>query len=612
MTDSTTSTYKLHHVFHFPTNHGSTLAVAVPAPDASMLLSFYSILVNSAVGQLWAIVIIMGVYATLKQPPEVQSHNAVVASVGVLNAKRPLDVGALTVNYLYKLRRKSPWSLLIWLAVSIFALVASVVVPALVGRSMILGHGAPVDAQKIYVPIINSTREIVLRNHVLEVPSVLRAAGSVQLGTRSMYSKNVQIDAPAKLEDRPDIGDGEYTSRYNYRYQVSAKDFGLQHYTSLALNVKGSCVTEYSWFNNSLGQAADSGRDFLTDSYLPWKGDQDDSENYVYVSSWNAMPPMGYFRLRDFKSVQDDGSHRNTSFAIIVSSVDRFSNTQGKDPLYLTRESERAPKEYIVRSGRPVLSCWQDDTWTYKGHNFSVAAFNRGNTSIDDFPHPLGKIFSHFLLTPKIVTVGLRLSTSALHSATAALGFTFDAGRASAESDLTHLVLTAYIATKNTLADTTLFEIGSNPPGTDIPNIIEESERNDVSGFVIYSRDISALSLPVIISVPIIVIIMFIIAYLMTTHPWFPWHVVQGYQATILYSLLDEKMWEEGSNSSEDIEKGKHKRKQSWNRKTIAWFEGTRSPGRHASIVAGPDGRPMLAAVDRDGAETSGQRPDRR
>ncbi|KAF1968493.1 hypothetical protein BU23DRAFT_433966, partial [Bimuria novae-zelandiae CBS 107.79] len=493
-------------IFHFPTSHGPRLAVAVETTDASMLLSFYSILVNSAVGQLWAIIIIMGVYATLRQPAEARSHNAVVASVGVLNAKRPLDVGALIVNYLYKLGRKSPWSLTIWLSVSIFALIASVGVPALVGRSMVLGHGAPVDPAHIYVPgILDNSVELALRSHVLEVPSVLRAVGSVQLANDALYKDNVQIDEPLRVADRPDIGEGEYTSRYRYRYQVPARDFGLQRFDGLVFHVEGSCVTEYGWFNSTFFREVDAKYTYPVDDYYLWN----DGGRKAQSSTWGApTSPIGYFKINS-ASIIDDGSHSNISFAIQISSVGRISNTPGKDPFYLTEEQQQDDglKYYIVQSARPILSCWESDSWAYEGRNFSITKLENGDHSIDGFPKALGKIFYHFLLAPKIATIGVRLSASALLSATVALGENFDAGSANVHSDLVRLVLTSYIATKNTLADTTLFT-AEDPSSANVPNLLEESELGDVSNFIIYSRDVSALSLAVLITVPIVVIVM--------------------------------------------------------------------------------------------------------
>lgn len=586
MSITTNRTYDLHRLFRYPTTNGSISAVSVTAPDASMLLSVYSILVNSAVGQLWAIVIIMGVYATLRQPVETRSHNAVVASVGVLNAKKPLDVGTLTVKYLYTLGKSSPWSLTIWLIVSIVALVASIVVPALVGRSMILGHGAPASTQIIYVPAVgNLSQQFDI--HILEVPSALRAAGSVQLSDLAQQKNNGQIEMQANSESDQELGEGEHVSRYHYRYQVSSLEFGLQNHGSLIYYVQGSCVTEYGWYIGTYNVTAETV--YTVDEYHLWN----DTRILRKSSSYGApMPPMGYFVPQPTVPAQDDGSHRNTSFAIIISSSGRISSRQGRDPFYLTQQDSDGMLR--VKPARPVLSCWQDDTWRYNGRNYSILELSSGDVSTTNFPHALGKIFKHFFLIPKIVTIGIRLGASALHSASAALGGNFDARNANVESDLKNLVLTSYVATKNTLADITLFE-HDGIVNSYIPNLIEENELHDASDFVIYSREVSAISIVILITVPVIVVVMFIIAYLMTTHPWFPWHIVQDYQATILYSLLDEKMSCEGVRTADDSKENQRDEIHGWKRKSIAWVEGTpRASSRHASIISGDAGPASL------------------
>ena len=597
------TTYDLHRAFQYPTTNGPILAVAVSAPDASMLLSVYSILVNSAVGQLWAIVIIMGVYAILRQPVETRSHNSVVASVGVLNAKKPLDVGTLSAKYLYTLGKKSPWSLLIWLAVSIFALGASIVVPALVGRSMILGHGAPVNAHSIYVPFINNkTRDLAMRLHIIEVPSALRAAGSVQQTNLATQTHNVQIDRDSWSNNR----EGEYVSRYNYNYQISASEFGLQNYHSLTLIVQGSCITEYGWHNGTYLQTTDGNSRYSLDVYNLWNN----LSNQLDCSSYGApMPPMGYFFTGPRSSEPEGESRKNTSFAILISSVGRVSQTQGTDPFYLNEQDSKESNR--VKPARPVLSCWQEDTWFHDGRNYSILELGSGNHSTTGISNALGRIFQHFLLVPKIVTIGIGLGSSALHSASAALGGNFDAGNANVESDLENLVLTSYIATKNTLADTTLFE-HDEKNNRDPPNLIEEHELKDASEFVIYSREVSAISVPILIVVPVIVVFMFIVAYLMTTHPWFPWHIVQDYQATILYSLLDEKLSSEGPHNPDDSKETPSNGTHGWKRKSIAWVEGTRTSSRHASIVSGDGRRPSFTVKGRREFQRLDEEPDQR
>lgn len=575
--------YVLNRVFHFPTDHGSALAVSVSAADASSILSVYSILVNTAVGQIWAIIIIIGVYATLRQPPESRSHNAVVASVGILNAKRPLDVSTISFTYLWKLKRKSPWMVLLWLFVSVLALIASAGVPALIGRRMVLGHGAPVRPEHIYLPDSRGTDDHIKLN-TFYIPSALRAAGTVQINTGRLAGPNVQIEKSNVIRD---LGNGEFINRYNYHYQVTAKDLGLQCYSDLTLYVDGTCIVEYGW-NSDTSQP---------NKYMVWK-----NKNITFDANngkFQSPGPMAYFRPENPGSF-DSWNYLNTLFAILISSVGRSSVSEGKDPMYLTEPSEvdlLGNQRYKVRDGRPALSCWQVDTWQYLSQNHSVTKLSDSNSSLVNFPRALQYILTQSLSIPMIINIGQRLGSSALYSSTrSAVGRTFDAGGASVLADLTYLVFASYIATKNTLADTAL-NSGQNASTIGVPNLVEKKDLNDVAIFVLYSNDISAFSLTVLISVPIVVVLLFITAYFVTTHRWFPWHVVQGYQATILYSLLDESAFAAESALSEQPGSLESVDKRIWKRKSIAWMKGPRIYGRHTSVVTGTDGKPTLALV---------------
>ena len=576
--------YILNQVFHFPTNRGSALAIAMSAADASSILSVYSILVNTAVGQIWAIIIIIGVYATLRQPPESRSHNAVVASVGILNAKRPLDVSTLSVNYLWKLKRKSPWMVLLWLFVSVFALIASAGVPALIGRRMVLGHGAPVRPELIYVPDVrfsNTTdKSLPIKINTLNVPSALRAAGIVQMNLGRLYESNVRMESPTVLQN---FGNGESINRYNYHYRVTAKDLGLQRYNNLTLYVEGSCVTEYGWNTNSSN----------INLYHLWNNTTMtcDTANKQFMSPG----PVAFFLANRTASAYS-WTNPNTSFAILVSAVGRQSSSEGKDPMYLT---EPFGSGHRVKDGRPALSCWQMDTWQYLSQNHSVTKLRASNSSLVNFPEILQSILVSSFAIPMIVNVGQRLGASALFSATrSTIGSTFDAGGASIFADLNYLVFASYFATKNTLLDTTLYS-WNDITEFGIPNLVQEKDLKDVAAFVLYSKDISALSLTVLISVPVVVVILFLVAYLVTTHSWFPWHVVQGYQATILYSLLDERAHTTESMTSDEPDGREDIEKRIWKRGTIAWSDGPHKPGRHASIVTDADGKLTLALVGR-------------
>jgi hypothetical protein len=132
------------------------------------------------------------------------------------------------------------------------------------------------------------------------------------------------------------------------------------------------------------------------------------------------------------------------------------------------------------------------------------------------------------------------LGTSALKSAAKALGRYFDAESSALHSDLERLVLGAYVATKNTLSETTMFSTQS----ADIPNAMMGNDSQILPGagdFVIYDSGVSALSIPLLIAVPLILTVLLGIIFLTTSLLCYapPLGNVDALKATILYSSLD-------------------------------------------------------------------------
>ncbi|KAF2877685.1 hypothetical protein BDV95DRAFT_614799 [Massariosphaeria phaeospora] len=587
--------YVLNRLFTFPTDNGPQLAVAVTARNSDRIISFYSLLVKSAVVQLWTIMVVIGVYFSLRQPN--RSHNSVVASAGVLNAKRPLDVTELSIEYLWKLKRKTPGSLFLWLSISTMALVVSSGVPILVGPYIVAGHGAPVNPIKLYVPDNSDTStEGVLKVNSLEIPAALRAVGGVQSANISDSQHQVRIDDPEYLED---LGDGESISRYHYSYNVTAKDFGLQHYHGLELQVQGSCVTEYNWwFSKTPDEEVPVEEEAPVDTYHLWNDETRDVE----ISIYDAPMPIARFIVKEIP--REENHQLNTSFAILVSSSSRKSFTRGDDPFYLTDiEPLEGDKFLRVLPGRPVLSCWQSDSWVYKDQRFPVSNLNRPGGALADIPEPLNLVLTRFLSRPKIESLGIQLGASALLSATTGgIGEYFDASRASVHSDLSRLVLASYIATKNTLSETAFVANGSSASAADVPNLIPLDQLDQIADFVLYSGNVRALSVSALASIPLAWAAMFLIAWIITSRSWFPWYYVQGLQATLLYSFLDEKFAHQEASRNKDPEKSgtstveqeiPPNNQHSWKRDTtIAWFKG--DANARACIVPRIDGKKSI------------------
>lgn len=142
---------------------------------------------------------------------------------------------------------------------------------------------------------------------------------------------------------------------------------------------------------------------------------------------------------------------------------------------------------------------------------------------------------------PRIVNLGQALGTTALKSATGSQGYYFDAEASNLHDDLQRLVLGAYEATKNTLQEITRI----SQEYSDITNLVIDVHGNTLPGideFVIFTGDAMALSIPMLIAVPIIAVLLLALNFLLTTgfpcYAW-PWGYVDAFRAAIIYSALD-------------------------------------------------------------------------
>lgn len=115
------------------------------------------------------------------------------------------------------------------------------------------------------------------------------------------------------------------------------------------------------------------------------------------------------------------------------------------------------------------------------------------------------------------MTLATCLGSAGLESASSSLAGIFNTSSSSIHADLTRLVFASYIATVNTLTDTTLFTTD-----TDIPNDVVDDKSNiqdRVGEFVIWDGDVSTLSVKALVIIPTLALAMWIIfIFLMISH----------------------------------------------------------------------------------------------
>ena len=486
-------------------------AIAVEAKVAHELNSAYTFLLEHIVLLVWSLFIFSGVLLCIKAYKKRHPEHPITKMLWAEKTS-PFDILKLTTKHLFKSEYRT-FLIFLWAILSSGFLVAKYTVPIIFAHTIIIDNAAPVNSQAMYYPTyagwggnkVVTDPQKVLNVWALELPSAIRAVGNVDtLINTNSGNPHVSLENLA-----PDPTSGDPNQRINYSYTVTGLDFGLQHYPDLILNVEGSCNTDYNWLDNTSSPVVGSDPIVIADAYTIFPNTSLAVNEFI---SLNEGPnPSALFFLG-----QASAPASNWTWSALISSVNRSSYWPGNDPWYLTIQEpgSLSPPQpgFRVKPGRPALSCWQNDVWSYHGHESSVTELTPSSLPDLNLSLAMQDIFAHFLGLPKIPVLALRLGISALKSSSTYQGGVFNASSSSLYNDLERLVFASYIATVNTLTETTLFASGSNIEN-DLYNI---SGSNSIPAgadeFVIWSTDVSTLSVRALIIIPVLTVTLWIIA----------------------------------------------------------------------------------------------------
>ena len=488
------TTYHLWRRFSMPTRSGSKDAIAVPSKVADKLNSAYTFLVSMIVLNTWVLILLVLLSYYIRRRK--RRGHPIEVGTDIWNAKTsPLDI--VKVSAITYRRQRHQWSMLLWMMLAFCILVANYAIPIEVAPYIILDNAAPVTADAIYVPsLVDESTVNQLKTFYLQAPSAFRAVGNAQAAIASK-KEQVSVGNPVLLQD---LGDGEAIMRIGYQYNVSGVDLGLQHYPDLVLNVEGSCTTDYE----SLLQQSES--DGITvDTYLLWPGNPT-HELVINASLFDGPMPQGFLRIGPPSPTGPPG---NFTWAAVVSSLERVSLTEGTDPWYLTSPIDGTPY-HEVRNRRPALSCWQNDVWSYKGHNGTINDLSSGALPGLNLPGGLLTILENSLGEPRIISLATQLGPQTLASTATSLGQFFDAQESSFHNDIQRLVTASYVASTNVLTESTLFA----EERLGVPNFILGNDGQVQPGsadFVIWSSQVRTLSVRTLIIIPVITLALFLI-----------------------------------------------------------------------------------------------------
>lgn len=529
-----------------PTIHGPKLAVAVRNATANQLQALYALMLQTIVTEIWVITLLVVLGLSMRRHPEL-SKNVGVANVAIWNQRTsPFAVATSMFEYLRHVRGHAA----LWAALALVALGGQKALSTFVSPYLLVGYAAPVNPLIPFVPTppVNSSSDLpsTLLYHILVDPANQRAVNALD-GVDPFTGNPVNFNSATKdaVTFSPSpvslVNGGDAFVQFDYSYHVSGVDFGLQKLWDLNYLVEGSCHTDYSWYR---GPSDDGG-----DAYSnPGVGS-------IKVSALAAQanpPVVSVFPLIDPKQ-QDPtkNSTFNNTFVFVVNSINRTSYTSSVDPWYRTEVVNAATSQYAVARGRPVLLCWEVDTWSYHGMNLSTPNL----TSDSIFPSAIQQIIATLLGMPKLIDLGTNLGVLALQSATASsLSAYFDAGSSFLLKDMQRLVYASYIATKNTFVETTVSNHASYPAypanAANRNGLIDRQSNKPLDGvgdFVVYGNDFAALSIAFLVTVPVILVLLMVIVYLFSSNRWhiWPWADLNAMNATILYSTIDSKYFRE-------------------------------------------------------------------
>lgn len=525
------STYLLWKRFSFPSDRGSYDAVAVPDWVANQLNATYSTILGLMMVHFWSIVVGLIVFFFLRKH-KMKPYELHPLAPTLWNKRADLIDSMIETFTFAKAQWRHFWVgvlLLLILAAWVGQTAMGILVPPLI----ILGSAAPVNPSSIYLPNIVGRDDFLTAATVfaLEVPSALRALGST-VAANDDLTKKVRVSQPKSLGKS---AGGDDMFQLDYGYTATGADFGLQHFPDLTLKVSGSCFTDYSFLTGTTNTTTDDGagriKIYTVDDYQ-FLGDQTAS-----ASLFDGRQPTAQFFTGDAGPGAVVGRPSNTTWVVVVSSVGRQSFSTSTDPWYLTEPSD--PNDVAqnkVKHGRPALSCWQDDVWSYRGVNSNVIGLTSDILPGLALPENLQTIIADRLYQPMIYTVGSHLQTSSLLSATTATGEIFDAGSSTMFRDMQRLVLAAYIATTNMLTDTTLYPTDA---ATHVPNMQRDDSGQVLDGigdFVVWNADVSALSVKLLIVIPSVFVGIWALAIVLLY--WTPVGVVNALDSNNMHQEL--------------------------------------------------------------------------
>ena len=490
--------------------------IAVTTKEANYWIIAYTILLTSifaAVAKLISGFVLT--YAPLRG-----RGNRHVALVTFFNAGSPLTAATQMVQYAYLAvggsLRAGKWAVnwdtfrfaTILCSIAVANIVASQVSKFVVGgNKLVVRHAARANPQAMFYPAnVPPSSPAAALSFQLVQP--LRAAAAYQALGR-LQSSQANVDKALKITSTNGSSADGPTFQLEYSYTITGADFGLQLASGLNFHVSGHCETRWDWVeiasNNSDGYPLWDFGGWETNTLYDtaWVDKEKENPPWVNIIISNDTVEMTKAKRSYAFVFVPNVSHRKSP---VPNTVDPWYMTEDNPPDPLNRTTD-TPTPYRVRRARPPISCYQNDTWSL------------GDTRVyhvDDLRTLPGLKLSDFvrdtlfpieLATPAIIQVGNNLGYTQLSSSleqTVNQKFIY-ASRCNATRDIQRLVQISFLASREIVRNTVL--LYSTLQGQTVLSnsaAVNGEVPDAYADFILESKDVAALSVTTLLTVPII------------------------------------------------------------------------------------------------------------
>ncbi|KAI5919542.1 hypothetical protein F4810DRAFT_714331 [Camillea tinctor] len=491
--------YLLGTPFYMPTSSGSVWAVAFTSRSGTLITSGLSVVFTVIFACLWSLICTIAVSSSSKDK---KSRRRFVALVTLWNSNDAWFAFQELASYTFHYKgNKEDFLYGLILTITAFVVYGASLALGIVGPSLVqIGSVAPARPSIAFYPATPRRDDYVsiLQDFGLRAPGVLRALGSVEAAdvtTRDRVSIITDKDYGTWNETEP-------IYQISYNYNITGTELGLQQGSDLRGSFVGSCIAEYNWI---------SAQDDSSDDYRLWGI----RPAQIPIDPYDIQyaPKASFIPHPD--AAMQYAENGNSSFAIVIWSAHRASITEGSDPWYKTesRPSDVPPAQYNahfwMQRARPVLSCWQKDTWSYGSHTVNDVN-NLGSIPGIKVPSVLLDVLGTALTVPMLTRLGNASGDSALRSRTTSPNGVIDARESSAERDITRLLVASFVATRNVFIDATMF-----PSGSSYDNLFTDADgqpKNGAGNFVVGSPDIQTFSMAGLIVLFVVLVVLLLMS----------------------------------------------------------------------------------------------------